>query len=1114
MQSSRKMRRRAAPLTFGKGNSHKIKVASTDALTAASLRSSAQRAKRFHSYTLFDVSRDALARLNADDLERIELRDDWNVIALRAGQIDTTGGEPLIPESLRQAEGLPRSLHLVQLFGPPTPDAVESLKKTGVELVSYVPNNAYLVWATPQSIRRIRALRDRFTQWDGPFHPAFKLDPAVALDSDSLVRVSIEMLDADSEQSIAQIRSASLKTLMPEFAAAGTIHIKAVVHSSKLAHIARLAPVISIETWPEIRLDDERANQIVAGELIKETINNVDVSRPTRPGYAAFLDSLGINSNLDFAVEVGDSGFDLGTSDVGRMHRDFLDQRGLSRIAYLNDYTADENLHETAVFPAHDPNGHGTLNASIIGGLGRSSSSQFVDSLGFQYGQGVNPFVQIGVSKIFDDNGGFTTRASFADITSVAYRNGARVANNSWGLCNLEFGFCNLYGDDARVYDSLVRDADPFSPGNQSISIIFTSGNRGHIDPLSIGIPGTAKNVITVGASEGFRMTDDSGQPIEDGCGVGPTLADNASDIAIFSSGGPVQDGRAKPDLVAPGTHITGAAPQDSFYAAKPEDDIGVCDRYFPAGQTLYSMSTGTSHSAPLVAGGAALAFHWLRERLGAEPSPALVKAMLLNSTSYLSGRFGGDNLPGARQGWGLMNLSRMFEPADRALYDESPSRTFTSSGEEAFEITGVISDPSKEFRVMLTWSDAPGNPAFNVALVNQLNLEVTVGGVLYNGNNFSGQYSSPGGARDALNNVQGVRLPAGLTGPFRIRVSPTVIAGDGVPGNGIDLDQDFALVVFNGREAAVPVLSITESEGISEGVTVRHRDGSSDSWLIPGETALVTISVRNLSSTASLAATSASLSLAGGATAFSSFPLIGAGGVATNAEPFQIVVPSEIRCGAAAEFQLRLATELGTVSLPLRIRSGRASGSQTILSDDVDGMSVKWKMRKGFTVATGIGTSGSMSYHAVDPGKEEDDAQLSEMFSKKKFSIPSNAGRVRLSFFHIFNFEPGFDGGVMEISTDGGLTWQDLGSRIIVGTYDGKVTSASENPLGNRLAWTARGRAGVFSQVVINLDDFAGQRVRLRFLGGFDGATGVRNGYTGWFIDDIRITAQNFTCR
>jgi hypothetical protein len=53
-----------------------------------------------------------------------------------------------------------------------------------------------------------------------------------------------------------------------------------------------------------------------------------------------------------------------------------------------------------------------------------------------------------------------------------------------------------------------------------------------------------------------------------------------------------------------------------------------------------------------------------------------------------------------------------------------------------------------------------------------------------------------------------------------------------------------------------------------------------------------------------------------------------------------------------------------------------------------------------------------------------------------------------------------------------------------------------------------------VFSQVVINLDDFAGQRVRLRFLGGFDGATGVRNGYTGWFIDDIRITAQNFTCR
>jgi hypothetical protein len=75
-------------------------------------------------------------------------------------------------------------------------------------------------------------------------------------------------------------------------------------------------------------------------------------------------------------------------------------------------------------------------------------------------------------------------------------------------------------------------------------------------------------------------------------------------------------------------------------------------------------------------------------------------------------------------------------------------------------------------------------------------------------------------------------------------------------------------------------------------------------------------------------------------------------------------------------------------------------------------------------------------------------------------------------------------------------------------------VTLASQNPLGNRFAWSSRGKPGVFSQVVINLDDFAGQQVRLRFLAGFDGATGIREGYTGWFIDDIRITSSSFSCR
>jgi hypothetical protein len=48
---------------------------------------------------------------------------------------------------------------------------------------------------------------------------------------------------------------------------------------------------------------------------------------------------------------------------------------------------------------------------------------------------------------------------------------------------------------------------------------------------------------------------------------------------------------------------------------------------------------------------------------------------------------------------------------------------------------------------------------------------------------------------------------------------------------------------------------------------------------------------------------------------------------------------------------------------------------------------------------------------------------------------------------------------------------------------------------------------------VIINLDDFVGKRVKLRFQAGFDEATGILDGYQGWFIDDIRLTAAPFAC-
>lgn len=1115
-QSADRTRKRTArsgltPLSYrSPGAAHKLMLPADDPELERRLLSSGgvRKTKKYGSYSIVEVTDAELGTLDAGTLERAELRDDMNLVMLRRGQIDTTGPEPIIEADLRQAETGSRALHLVQLFGPPTPESLQALTATRAKVVGYIPNNTYLLWTTRTQRQRLHALSrssESVAQWDGPYHPAYKVERHIKLDSLEQIRVSIQIVDTPAaDNTVALVKSIADKVLMPEFRAGGVVWIKILAASYRLKELAQTADVLGIEPWSPMKLMDERADQIAAGALSIETVNNIQISRPTGPGYLAFLNSVGFNSDFDFAVDFGDTGLDTGSADAAKVHPDFLNSAGASRVVYSHDFTGDSHPSDPTILPTHDVLGHGTINASIMGGFNNQSGAANMDALNFSYGLGIAPFARIGVSKLFTDAGNFAN-FGYPEFTARAYQAGARISSNSWGTnCNVDTD-CSFYGnnvhDDSQAFDTLVRDADLGTPGNQSMTILFAAGNDGDLNVPSVAIPGTAKNVITVGISENVR--DGS-----DGCGVGTSGANSAQDIVFFGGFGPTEDGRAKPDLVAPGSHIQGAASQDKLY-----NGSGVCNRYFPVGQTLYTWSSGTSHSTPVVAGAAALAFQFLRTNLGAEPSPALVKALILNSTSFVTGNLGGDSLPGAHQGWGLLNIGRMLESTSRILYDESPSRTFTQSGGTPFETTGVIADPSKEFRAMLVWTDAPGNPAANAPYVNQLNLEVIVGGVVYSGNHFTGQYSTPGGQNDFVNNVQAIRLPAGTTGPIVLRVRPTLIAGDGVPGNGSALDQDFALVVANGLASAIPVLAVGSAGDLSAGITVQHSSGSSDASLIPGEPARVTVTVRNQSQITAANILAASLSLAS-SNSSSTFAAIAAGQTGTNSAPFQIQVPSSLRCGSVAVLQLQLDVAAGRFTLPVRVQVGRPGASvTTIFFEDVDNARVKWKMKAGFGPVQGPATSGTMSFHAEDPGSATDDKRLSQLFTKKTIKIPDNAGQIRLSFFHIFNFEPGYDGGVLEISNDGGETWQDAGPLMLAGGYDGKVTSVSENPLGRRLAWTARGRAGVFSQVVVDLSSFAGQAIKLRFLGGFDAGTGVREGYTGWFIDDIQITAVTYSC-
>ncbi len=567
------------------------------------------------------------------------------------------------------------------------------------------------------------------------------------------------------------------------------------------------------------------------------------------------------------------------------------------------------------------------MPTGTVGGV-NFSAAPHADAQGFRYGLGVAPFVKFGSSVIFDNSGAPTgdfTSPDYTTLESSAYNETMRISSNSWGSS------ANSYSVDSQEYDALVRDAQPAgapfpAAGNQEYTIIFAAGNDGS-GSNTVGTPGTAKNIITVGASENVQAFGGA-----DGCGVPDTGADNLNDIIGFSSRGPTADGRKKPEIVAPGTHVSGGAPQASIASPTGSgtgaqlacfNGTGVCggtggSNFFPAGQQWYSASSGTSHSTPAIAGYAALIRQHFINQSMTPPTPAMTKALMMNSARYLNGAGANDTLPSNNQGMGEANFNNYFDlfTTGSIMRDQLAADKFTASGQQRV-ITGSINTNAKPFRVTLAWTDTPG-PTSGNAFVNNLDLEVTVGGNTYKGNVFSGAVSATGGAADIRNNVESVFVPAGVSGNFVIKVKGTNIAGNGVPGDADALDQDFALIVYNGTAGALPVV-----QGGTPAITAESCAPANNAIDI-GETVTVNFPLSNVG-TADTTNLVATLQATGGVTSPSgpqNYGALVAGGPAVS-RSFSFTADPSLLCGSTLTVTLHLqdgANDLGNVTFPFRV--------------------------------------------------------------------------------------------------------------------------------------------------------------------------------------------------
>jgi uncharacterized repeat protein (TIGR01451 family) len=802
---------------------HKLRV--SDAAQAAALK--AHGARLLADYGSFQLLETDDAKAAALQVDRVEAVDDSNFIELNAGPLDTLA--PAVQAQRKAiAPAAGRRLHLVQFVGPIKPEWHEALAGTGIQVVHYLPQNAYLICGDSAALVSFQAwaAANPLVQWEGDYAADYRIHPkARTVDAQGNPQTpatdafTVQLLQdaAANPGTLALIDQLKLAAIEQQFQTLDYLNVVVRLPASRLSELAARPDVVSIQTHPKRHMMDERQDQIMAGNLS----GNV----PSGAGYLAWLASKGF-TQAQFAasglvVDVSDSGIDNGTTSPGHfgLYRAGDPGQG-ARVAYAR---REGTANTGSTLQGCD--GHGNLNSHIIAGFNsRATGFPHTDASGYHYGLGVCPFVKVGSSVIFDPSS--FTSPSYPDLQSRAYRDGARVSNNSWGADT-----AGDYDADAQSYDSLVRDAQPTSAavpttGNQQMVIVFAAGNAGP-SATTVGSPGTAKNVLVVGAAENVHShsatNGGNNTAGNDGCTTPDTEADSANDMSSFSSRGPCADGRKKPDIVAPGTHITGGVAQsvlttngtgtaiscfsaEGVCALPGGGTVGSSSNFFPVGQQFYSTSSGTSHSTPAIAGACALLRQYFLNSSLTPPSPAMTKAFLVNAARYMTGTYAGDTLPSSVQGMGAVNLGTAFDGVARVLRDQVTEDKFTSSGQTRV-ISGNVVDTSKPFRVTLAWTDAPGSTTGN-AYNNNLDLTVTVNGIAYKGNVFSGSTSVTGGTADAKNNLESVFLPAGVSGSFAVTVTAANINSDGVPNESPTLDQDYALVIYNGAETSAPVIS------------------------------------------------------------------------------------------------------------------------------------------------------------------------------------------------------------------------------------------------------------------------------------------------------------------
>lgn len=284
--------------------------------------------------------------------------------------------------------------------------------------------------------------------------------------------------------------------------------------------------------------------------------------------------------------------------------------------------------------------------------------------------------------------------------------------------------------------------------------------------------------------------------------------------------------------------------------------------------------------------------------------------------------------------------------------------------------------------------------------------------------------------------------------------------------------------------------------------ITVSDATGNGNGFAEPGELIAITVPITN-----NTGVDAASINL----------QLVGGGGMLTdliaNRSTVNLVnlytVPAGTSCGSAINLTFNLTSTLGPVSF---VRTLIVGVPQTTYTENFDGVSAPNLPAGWLTSNSGGGSVFTSVTTAADSAPNAIFTPNPTVVGGSSLTSPAiaiTASAATVTFRHNYNTEHSWDGGVFQISINGGA-FNDIvtaGGRFIDGGYNSWIGPATGNPITDRPGWS--GNSGGFVTTRLQLPAAAaGQSVNLRWLSGADTNTaGI-----GWWIDSVQV-AGSYNC-